>query len=360
MRLLDPSSLSLGAAAALLLLSSSIPNNGPNGAEAAKSGKAKDAVLLSNIRSLTFTPDSLTTGRRLPPIPQLQCLPSPSSPLCKLAAPHISVMRCINSGSRYGKEDIQWSCTVPSLPTTLQLGSTDVICEGYDGPDDDYVLKGSCGVEYRLSLTEEGRRKYGDGYGDGDGDGGWGGGGDGESPGWAGYLFGILFVGVLGWIVYSACVQANANRRGGGVPGADGQRRGWGGGGGGGGGGPGFGGGPGGGDWDEPPPPYPGYGNKPSGSQQPVPGQQQQQGWRPGFWSGIAGGAAAGYLAGQRGRGREDNDRNRGYNYGSTWGSGTRNRSWGSSSSPSYSGDNGGSSGTTTHESTGFGSTSRR
>ncbi|CCC08466.1 hypothetical protein SMACR_02010 [Sordaria macrospora] len=357
MRLLDPSSLpSLGAASLLLLLSSSIPgNNGPNGAEAANSGKAKDAVLLSNIRSLTLTPHSQTTSRRLPPIPQLQCLPSPSSPLCRLAEPHISVMRCTNQGSRYGKEDIQWSCTVPSLPTTLQLGSTDVVCEGYDGPDDEYVLKGSCGVEYRLTLTEEGRRKYGDGFGNGDG--GYGNGG--ESPGLAGYLFGVLFVGVLGWIVYSACVQAGQNRRVG-ANGADGQRRGWGGGGGGPGFGGGPGGGPGGGDWDgdEPPPPYPGYGNKPSGRQQPVPGQQQQ-GWRPGFWSGIAGGAAAGYLAGQRGgqRGRRE-DNNRGYNYGSTWGggssSGSRNRSWGSSS-----GDNGGSSGTT-HESTGFGSTSRR
>ncbi|KAK3399206.1 hypothetical protein B0T20DRAFT_194000 [Sordaria brevicollis] len=344
MRLLDPSSPSLGAAALLFL--SALPN-GLNGAEAAKS-KAKDAVLLSNIKSLTFSPDKMTTGRRLPPIPQLTCLPSPSSPLCKLAQPHISVMRCVNAGSRYGKEDIQWSCTVPSLPTTLQLGSTDVVCEGYDGPEDDYVLKGSCGVEYRLVLTEEGRRKYGDGFGDG---GGWG---DGEGTGWSGVLFGMLFVGVLGWIIYSACVQAGANRR----LGNNGERRGWGGGG-----GPGFGGGPGGGpgdggDWDEPPPPYPGYGNKPSGSQQQQPGQQQQ-GWRPGFWSGVAGGAAAGYLAGQRGRGRDDRDRNRGYNYGSTWGSssGSRNRSWGSSSSPSY--DNGGSSGST-HESTGFGSTSRR
>ncbi|KAL0472967.1 hypothetical protein QR685DRAFT_490964 [Neurospora intermedia] len=351
MRLLDPSSSSsssLGVAALLLFLSSLLPK-GLNGAEAAKSGKAKDAVLLSNIRSLTLLPQSLTTGRRLPPIPQLKC--TSSRLLCALATPHISLMRCVNQGPRYDKEDIQWSCTVPSLPTTLQLGSTDVICEGYDSPDDDYVLKGSCGVEYTLALTEEGRRRYGHGHGNG----GWGDPGEeeeGENK-WAGYLFGVLFVGVLGWIVYSACVQAGGvNRRG--VPGVgDGQRRGWGGGGGGGG-----------GDWNDLPPPYPGsggYGNKQQSGQQQ---QQQQQGWRPGFWSGLAGGAAAGYLAGQRGRGREEYDnRSRGYNYGSTWGSssGSRNRSWGSSSSRSYSGgDNGGSSGTTTHESTGFGSTSRR
>lgn len=34
-------------------------------------------------------------------------------------------------------------------------------CEGYDSPDDPYILKGSCGVEYRLILTSLGEEKYG-------------------------------------------------------------------------------------------------------------------------------------------------------------------------------------------------------
>jgi hypothetical protein len=42
------------------------------------------------------------------------------------------------------------------------LGSTDVICEGYDSADDPYVLKGSCAVEYRLILTPLGEEKYRD------------------------------------------------------------------------------------------------------------------------------------------------------------------------------------------------------
>lgn len=29
---------------------------------------------------------------------------------------------------------------------TYRFGTIDVICEGYDYPDDPYVLKGSCGV----------------------------------------------------------------------------------------------------------------------------------------------------------------------------------------------------------------------
>ena len=39
-----------------------------------------------------------------------------------------------------------------------------MVCEGYDSAEDPYVLKGSCGVEYRLILTEAGERKYGERY----------------------------------------------------------------------------------------------------------------------------------------------------------------------------------------------------
>ena len=36
-----------------------------------------------------------------------------------------------------------------------------MICEGYESPEDPFVLKGSCGVEYRLVLTESGEERYG-------------------------------------------------------------------------------------------------------------------------------------------------------------------------------------------------------
>jgi hypothetical protein len=108
-------------------------------------------------------------------------------------------MRCKNSGSDYDENSIQWTCTA-SLPEEFKLGSTDVICEGYDYPEDPYILKGSCGVEYRLILTEKGREKYGKGRG------GWHGDDDedrrdgpktmGEKI--AGGLFWMLFGGVVG------------------------------------------------------------------------------------------------------------------------------------------------------------------
>ncbi|KAL8706650.1 MAG: hypothetical protein Q9201_000284, partial [Fulgogasparrea decipioides] len=69
-------------------------------------------------------------------------------------------MRCKNQGSDYGEEDIQWTCTA-SLPSDFKLGTTDVICEGYESSSDPYVLKGSCGVEYRLLLTDIGEERYG-------------------------------------------------------------------------------------------------------------------------------------------------------------------------------------------------------
>ncbi|KAK0621502.1 hypothetical protein B0T17DRAFT_508848 [Bombardia bombarda] len=324
----------------------------PSAASAAASIKppSKNAILLSDVQSLTLRASLPTTHRRLPsPIPQLKCISHPS--LCALHA--IPLLRCVNQGPAYDPQDIQWACTATDMPSTLKLGSTDVICEGYSSPDDPYILRGSCGVEYRLVLTEEGERRYPNLGGGGGG----GGGEDGESD-WAGYIFGVIFFSVLAWVVWSACVQANANRRPTGPAGQP-RRRGWGGGGGGGGGGPGFGGGGGGGggapwnDSDDPPPPYPG--TKPSTQ----PGAAA--GWRPGFWSGLAGGAAAAYLAGNRG-GRRDNSY--GYNYGQGGGvgggGGGYGSTWGGGGSPSSPSGSSGSSSTARHESTGFGSTSRR
>ncbi|KAI1476819.1 hypothetical protein F4774DRAFT_412434 [Daldinia eschscholtzii] len=287
-------------------------------AASAAGAKPKNAILLSDVQSLTLRGGGAQTAhRRVSAIPQLRCVSSPA--LCNLH--EIDVMRCTNQGSGYDAQDIQWSCTA-SLPPELKLGSTDVICEGYSSPDDPYVLKGSCGVEYRLLLTESGEAKFPDiGKEEHRASGGpW------ESV--AGILFGLLFASICILIIYNGCINARNN------PGAPRRPRDnrWGGGGGGGGGGfdPGF--GPGGGhDSYDPPPPYPG--SKYSST------TREQQGWRPGFWSGAATGAAAGYAAGSR---RSGQDR-RGSSY--------ESRAGPSSSSSTSS---------ARYEGTGFGSTSRR
>lgn len=250
-------------------------------------------------------------------------------------------MRCKNQGSGYDDENIQWTCTA-SLPVELKLGSTDVICEGYESSKDPYVLKGSCGVEYRLVLTQLGEEKYGrngpnlfDAY---------------KRKGqidWSGIFFWGVFIFVIGWMLYAAFLR---NRQPGIGRGGTNNPWGWGGGGGG---------GPGG---DDQPPPYE-FHSKPSSTWTRAAPRAAQDGWRPGFWSGALGGAAAGYLAGNRGQSRgeetwrrqqtgrsfwNNNDNSEGS---STWGGAGRTRS-SSSSASSFS--------STRHESSGFGSTSRR
>ncbi|KAL8680173.1 MAG: hypothetical protein Q9224_006965, partial [Gallowayella concinna] len=105
-------------------------------------------------------------------------------------------MRCKNQGSDYDTEDIQWTCTA-SLPSEFKLGSTEVICEGYESSGDPYVLKGSCGVEYRLLLTKIGEGKYGRGAKSNTYDTDYG---ESSQSKLGAVLFGLVFIGILGWI----------------------------------------------------------------------------------------------------------------------------------------------------------------
>ncbi|KAG7290854.1 hypothetical protein NEMBOFW57_000859 [Staphylotrichum longicolle] len=206
---------------------------------------------------------------------ELKCLSNPR--LCQLAG--IKTMRCNNEGSSY--------------------------TDGYASSSDPYVLRGSCGVEYTLQLTEEGRRRHPD--------------------------------------LYKKTKEGIG--RGGEVE--DGDLVGGGGGGGEGGGN----------GWDDPPPPY--LGQEGVLAKSIVVGLGVGgAGWRPGFWSGLAGGAAAGYMAGSRGQ--RNNERNYGRGWGndggSSWGSGSGS-GWGSSGRSSSSGSSGSGA---RYESTGYGTTSRR
>lgn len=52
----------------------------------------------------------------------------------------------------------QWQCKA-DLENAYRFGQMEVSCEGYDYPDDPYILKGSCSLMFRLELTEEGERR---------------------------------------------------------------------------------------------------------------------------------------------------------------------------------------------------------
>ncbi|EXJ85533.1 hypothetical protein A1O1_05897 [Capronia coronata CBS 617.96] len=314
----------------------------------------RDAVLLSKVSAITVRAGKQTSSRRVAPVPQLQCV-GPAS-ICKLYS--VDVMRCTNEGADYDENNIQWSCKA-SLPEEFKLGSTEVTCEGYESSEDPYVLKGSCGVQYRLLLTDQGEEKYGSrsqspfDFGDF--------GKENKAEKFAGYLFMALFLLVLfiilrslhnAWRNDTAATRRRPGPRGGG----------------------GFfgGGGGGGGDDDDPPPPYDPRPPRPKkatwGSSSRTAnagwmgGGVPDQGWRPGFWTGTAAGAAAGYLAG-RGAGAQRAQPApppivppaTGGWFGGAGGGAARpapSPPRTSSSSSSYS--------SSRHESTGFGGTSRR
>src|SRR5271167_1989655 len=92
--------------------------------------KPSNKVLLTQVKTLTLRKDAKTSHRRVSAIPQLKCVGGNARGFYE-----IDVMLCKNQGSDYDDENIQWACTA-SLPQEFKLGSTDVICEGYDSPRD--------------------------------------------------------------------------------------------------------------------------------------------------------------------------------------------------------------------------------
>jgi hypothetical protein len=51
------------------------------------------------------------------------------------------------------------------LPSRLKLGRVQVSCEGYSHPDDPYILRGSCGLEYTLEATGNSYQQQQNSYG---------------------------------------------------------------------------------------------------------------------------------------------------------------------------------------------------
>ncbi|KAK8822395.1 hypothetical protein WA577_005558 [Blastocystis sp. JDR] len=102
-----------------------------------------DRVLLTSVQTLTFSKSQYTTGRRSRPIPQMKC--TGGSAGCSYAP---ATMQCYNRGT--DGRDVQWECKA-ELDNGVSLGETIVSCEGYDYPEDPYILAGSCGVEFKLN-----------------------------------------------------------------------------------------------------------------------------------------------------------------------------------------------------------------
>ena len=48
--------------------------------------------------------------------------------------------------------EIQWECRA-EMPDNIRFGKVQVTCEGYDHSKDEFVLNGSCGLEYTLKVS---------------------------------------------------------------------------------------------------------------------------------------------------------------------------------------------------------------
>ena len=107
-------------------------------------------VALSQIISLSFYKDKPPLSRRGQPIQQLKCIGSP----CRLYQPE--AVRCTNLGG--AGSDFDWRCEA-DLPESLRFGKVEVSCEGWDGPGDSYVLKGTLSYSrvFKLYSNKEGR-----------------------------------------------------------------------------------------------------------------------------------------------------------------------------------------------------------
>jgi len=108
-------------------------------------------VLLRDIQVLTLRNGKMTTGKRSSPVPQLKCVGGSAQ-----GAFNPQVVQCYNRG--WDGVDVQWECKA-DMDNLYRFGEIEVVCEGYDYPDDAYITKGSCGLEYTLEYTQEGRAK---------------------------------------------------------------------------------------------------------------------------------------------------------------------------------------------------------
>lgn len=107
-----------------------------------------DRAYLPNVNALTFNKGEMTTYRRTHPVPALKC----RNGLDKYGP---SVVRCYNRGVD-DTGNVAWECEA-QLGSRYKLGKTKVSCEGFADASDPWILSGSCGLEYDLELTSEGK-----------------------------------------------------------------------------------------------------------------------------------------------------------------------------------------------------------
>lgn len=111
----------------------------------------RDRVRLKDVDTLTLYSDRWTTSRRSSPVKQLNCVGGHCNRV------QIETAQCYNRG--FDGNDVQWECKA-ELPSNYKFGRLEVSCEGYDYPDDDNILVGSCGLEYTIAEVSKTSDSY--------------------------------------------------------------------------------------------------------------------------------------------------------------------------------------------------------
>ncbi|VDK88522.1 unnamed protein product, partial [Onchocerca ochengi] len=109
-------------------------------------------VRLVDVTTLTLYRDKYTTGRRSASIPQIQCVGGSAKGKFEPR-----VVQCYNRG--YDGNDVQWECKA-EMSDQYEFGEIRISCEGYDYPNDPYILQGSCGLKYNLEYSHDGQGNY--------------------------------------------------------------------------------------------------------------------------------------------------------------------------------------------------------
>ncbi|XP_069128119.1 store-operated calcium entry-associated regulatory factor-like [Argopecten irradians] len=312
----------------------------------------RDGVLLSDVKTLTLYNGKMTNSRRSAPVPQLKCVGGSAG--CGAFVPQ--VVQCTNRGS--DGYDVQWECKT-DMDNAYRFGRVEVSCEGYEYPDDPYILRGSCGLEYTIDLTEEGHEKrrnqqhhnYGNQYGGNQDDyhhrssyqSGYG---YSKAKSILGDVIMLCAVGGVVYIIYRTCIAGGPQTATGYPPNQDNQ-------------------------WGNSQPPPPGFrqdympgGASCSGSSQygghTNYGQPGNTGG--GFWTGAATGGLLGYMFGNRGNNHYGSRTYSPYTGSSFWGQSHTHRPTAFSGGSSFSSFGGGSSSRSsgTRTASGFGGTKRR
>jgi len=322
-------------------------------------GSNDKKVRLQDVQVLTLHQGKMTTGRRSSPVPQLNCVGGSAKGIF-----NPQVVQCYNRG--WDGMDVQWECKT-DLDMDYRLGSVNVICEGYDYPEDPYILAGSCGLEYTLELTQAGRERNSGGHKSYNNEESYSSNLNSNTYSenkWKGFsdliLFGVVCIVI--YAIYKTCIdtqdmtdrQYSSTNNDGGYP-SGGGAGGWSQPGGSGGG------------YHQQGPGQPGYGGDASCG---AGGRQRQNGTGAGagnFWTGAGLGGLMGYMFGAR---NNTGYYNRGYNnYGTGGGWGGNSWGWGGGggSGGAYRRSGGFSSGSTaaprssgTRTASGFGGTTRR